>query len=68
MATLELRVSNPSFTAPLAEVDPEIAGQLLLSLSSGLFLQASLENEQGNWGKKLQDSIEILLNGLKRRN
>lgn len=25
MAALELRVSNPSFTAPLAEVDPEIA-------------------------------------------
>lgn len=52
----------------LENVEPEIAGQLLLSLSSGFFLQASLENEQGNWGKKLQESIEILLNGMKRRN
>ena len=52
----------------LENVEPEIAGQLLLSLSSGLFLQASLETEQGNWGNKLQESIEILLNGMKRRN
>ncbi len=52
----------------LENVEPEIAGQLLLSLSSGFFLQASLENDKGNWGKKLQESIEILLNGMKRRN
>jgi len=52
----------------LKDVEPEIAGQLLLSLSSGLFLQASLEQDQVNWGNKLQESIEILLNGLKRRN
>ena len=52
----------------LENIEPEIAGQLLLSLSSGLFLQASLETEQGNWGNKLQESIEILLNGMKRRN
>jgi AcrR family transcriptional regulator len=50
------------------DVEPEIAGQLLLSLSSGLFLQASLEPDQVNWGKKLQESIVILINGLKRRN
>ncbi len=52
----------------ISDVDPEIAGQLLLSLSSGLFLQASLENEQENWGKKMQDCIQIILDGLKRRN
>ncbi len=52
----------------IENIEPEIAGQLLLSLSSGLFLQASLEKDQVNWGKKLQESIEILLNGLKRRN
>jgi AcrR family transcriptional regulator len=50
------------------DVEPETAGQLLLSLSSGLFLQASLEPDQVNWGKKLQESIVILINGLKRRN
>jgi TetR/AcrR family transcriptional regulator, repressor for uid operon len=50
------------------QVDPVTASQLLLSLSSGLFLQASLEPDHRNWGKNLHDSIEILLNGLKRRN
>jgi len=38
---------------------------VLLSLSSGLFLQASLDPESTNWGKTLQDSIDILFNGLK---
>jgi AcrR family transcriptional regulator len=52
----------------IAEVEPEIASQLLLSLSSGLFLQASLEPDLVNWGEKLQESIVILINGLKRRN
>ncbi|MDW7739537.1 MAG: TetR/AcrR family transcriptional regulator [Bacillota bacterium] len=51
----------------IAPVDPETTGQLLLSLSSGLFLQASLNPEGENWGKKLQDSINILFEGLKRR-
>ncbi|HSW35513.1 MAG TPA: TetR/AcrR family transcriptional regulator [Candidatus Limnocylindrales bacterium] len=49
-------------------VDPASAGQLLLSLSSGFFLQASLDPDGANWGKLLQESIHILLNGLKRRN
>lgn len=51
----------------LEEIDPETASQLLLSLSSGLFLQAALEPETDDWGYKLQESIKMLLNGIKRR-
>ncbi len=47
-------------------VDPATAGQMLLSLSSGLFLQASLEPDGADWSKILQESIAILLNGLKK--
>ncbi len=49
------------------QVNSGTAAQLLLSLSSGLFLQASLETSNAKWGEKLQESIVILLNGLKRR-
>jgi len=48
----------------LAPVDADAAGQMLLSLSSGLFLQASLDPGSADWGKVLQESINILLNGL----
>jgi AcrR family transcriptional regulator len=50
----------------IAPVDPAAAGQMLLSLSSGLFLQASLEPTGTDWGRILQESINIFLNGLKR--
>jgi AcrR family transcriptional regulator len=50
----------------IAPVDPAAAGQILLSLTSGIFLQASLEPAGTNWGKILQESIDILLNGLKK--
>lgn len=47
-------------------VDPVSAGQLLLSLSSGLFLQASLEPPGTDWGMILRDIINILLEGLSK--
>jgi len=50
----------------IAPVDPAAAGQILLSLTSGLFLQASLEPASADWGHILQESIDILLNGLKK--
>jgi AcrR family transcriptional regulator len=52
----------------IKDIDPETASQLLLSLSSGLFLQAALETKHDDWGGSLQDSIKLLLNGIKRRN
>lgn len=50
----------------LAPVDADAAAQMLLSLSSGLFLQASMEPGSADWGKVLKESINILLNGLKK--
>lgn len=49
----------------IAPIDPYLAGQVLLSLSSGLFIQASLDPNGANWGKTLQDSIDLFFNGLK---
>lgn len=45
-------------------VEPVIAGQLLLSLFSGIFLQAALEPGGANWGWIMHESLKILLNGL----
>jgi AcrR family transcriptional regulator len=50
----------------IAPVDPAAAGQILLSLTSGLFLQASLEPVGTDWGNILLKSIDILLNGLRK--
>jgi len=49
------------------QVDPDVAGQFLLSLTSGLFMQAILSPFGENWGKLLHDSIILLLEGLQRR-
>lgn len=51
----------------LGEVDPITTGQLLLSLSSGLFLQASLDPTGADWGKILHDSIDLILKGIERK-
>jgi len=61
-------INRGSEEKSLKTVDPETAGQLLLSLSSGFFLQAALEPDRRDWGSKLQKSIEMLLDGLKRGN
>lgn len=51
----------------LEPVDPVSAAQVLLSLASGLFLQSLIDPRGADWGKVVEDSIQILLNGLKRR-
>lgn len=48
----------------LKPVDPATAGQLLLSLSSGLFLQACLEPAGADWGAILRESITVLFEKL----
>jgi TetR/AcrR family transcriptional regulator, transcriptional repressor of aconitase len=50
----------------LEPVDPLSAAQALLSLASGLFLQSLIE-PRADWGKVAADSMQILLDGLKRR-
>ncbi len=49
------------------QVNPAVASQFLLSLTSGLFMQAILSPDSENWGESLRDSIILLLEGLKRR-
>lgn len=51
----------------LGSIDPVSGSQVMISLASGLFLQALLDPEGADWGKVLQDSIQILLEGMKRR-
>lgn len=51
----------------LKPLDPVSGAQVILSLSSGLFLQAALDPLGADWGKVLQDSIQVLLVGLTRR-
>ncbi|MGM0689082.1 MAG: TetR/AcrR family transcriptional regulator [Bacillota bacterium] len=46
-------------------VEPATAGQLLLSLFSGFFLQAALDPNGVNWGLTIHESLNILLNGLR---
>lgn len=51
----------------LGSVDPVSAAQVMLSLASGLFLQSLLDPQGADWGKVTENSIQILLDGLKRR-
>ena len=47
-------------------VDPQATGQMLLSLAVGVFLQAVLVNDGADWQKVARQSMEILMNGLKK--
>jgi AcrR family transcriptional regulator len=51
----------------LQPVDPEIAAQALVSLAVGLVLQGVLDPEGADWGKATEESVRILLEGLRRR-
>ncbi|MEJ5241152.1 MAG: TetR/AcrR family transcriptional regulator [Anaerolineales bacterium] len=46
------------------KVDPQIAGQILVSLALGLLLQGLLDPEGGDWEKVAQESMKIFLKGL----
>ena len=51
----------------LDPIDPVSGAQVIISLASGIFLQALLDPDGADWGKVLQDSIQIILDGIKRR-
>lgn len=51
----------------LAGIDPVSGAQVILSLASGIFLQSLLDPEGADWEKVAGDSIQIMLDGLKRR-
>ncbi|GAB4479508.1 MAG: TetR/AcrR family transcriptional regulator [Anaerolineae bacterium] len=50
-----------------APVDPALAAQVILSLASGLFLQGLIDPTGGAWERVSEDTIHVLLDGLRRR-
>jgi AcrR family transcriptional regulator len=47
-----------------ADTDPQAAGQVILSLAVGLFLQGILDPQGADWQKVAEESMKILMNGL----
>ncbi len=52
----------------LQRVDARIAGQTIVSLAMGLILQGLLDPEGRDWGHVVRESVQVLVNGLRRRN
>ncbi len=50
-----------------ASMDAEAGAQVVLSLASGLLFQGLLDPHGADWGRVAENSIQILLNGLRRR-
>ena len=51
----------------LSAIEPASGAHAVLSLASGLFLQSLLYPEGEDWAKVAEDSLELLLKGLRRR-
>ena len=51
----------------LEHVNPASGAQALISLASGLFFQGVLDPKGSDWSQVTADSIQILLDGLRRR-
>ncbi len=51
----------------IADIDPEIAAKTLVSLGVGLVLQGTLDSDHVDWGIVTERSIQLLLNGMLRR-
>ncbi len=60
-------ISRGNDEGSLAGIDPVSGAQVILSLASGIFLQSLLDPEGADWEKVAEDSILIILEGLKRR-
>ncbi len=48
----------------LKDVDPQVAGRVILSMAIGLLLQAVLEPEEGNWARTAREGMQVLMKGL----
>ena len=48
----------------LKNSDPQIAGQLILSMAVGILLQALIEPEGADWGNTAKQSMQIIMKGL----
>jgi AcrR family transcriptional regulator len=51
----------------LRAVDPAAAAQVIVALAVGLLLQGLLDPEGADWGRAAEDGVQILLDGLRRR-
>lgn len=51
----------------LRVTDPNLAARMLLALSVGLLLQASLDPQGADWARTTEQSLRLLLSGLERR-
>lgn len=49
-----------------APVDPQSAGQMIVSLAVGLLLQGLLDPQGANWEKVARESIQVVLKGLQK--
>jgi AcrR family transcriptional regulator len=59
---IETGVAEDSFHP----VDPEVAGQVLVALGVGLILQGSIDPDGADWGRVARESVNLLLQGLRR--
>ena len=50
----------------LAPIDPTTGGQVLLSLTSGLFFQGLLDPTGADWGEVAENSIQTVLASMRR--
>ncbi|MGB9870770.1 MAG: TetR/AcrR family transcriptional regulator [Anaerolineae bacterium] len=50
----------------LRRVDPDAAANAILSLAIGLVLQATVDPEGADWGQVVQQSVGMLLEGIRR--
>lgn len=51
----------------LRDVDSQVGAQAIVSIASGLFLQGLLEPDDSNWGKSVEECVQVLLQGLERK-
>jgi AcrR family transcriptional regulator len=49
------------------EVNPELVGQVLVALGVGLILQGSMDPDGADWGRVARESVDLLLEGLRRQ-
>ncbi len=63
-ATFADMVAKGIAEGTLKNVDPQVAGRVMLSMAIGLLLQAVLEPEEGNWARTAREGMQILMKGL----
>ena len=51
----------------IADIDPDTAAKTLVSLGVGLVLQGTLDSDNVDWGMVTEKSINLLLEGMLRR-